>query len=140
MIVIIKGKDYKRLIVKTLSFFSLLIMFYFYYQHMCDKFKEQNNQLVNKLNIKIDNKKIEKAKKIENIIYKEAVVVVDLLNQQQVQSVEVIKDRLLMICDYNTDIEPLMIRYGVNALIKSTSKNIKIAIDLQTIVGNKYEK
>jgi hypothetical protein len=44
-----------------------------------------------------------------------------------------------LVCDYNTDIEPLLIRYGVNAFVKHTSKNIKILIDLETIVENKYE-
>ncbi len=140
MIVIIKGKDYKRLLIKAFSFISLFVMFYFYYQHMSDKFKTQNDQLVNKLNISVDKKQISKTQKFEDIIYKEALVVVKLLEQRHIQSIEVVKNRLLIICDYNTNIEPLMIRYGVNALIKSTSKNIKIAIDLKTIVENKYEK
>ena len=140
MIIIIKGKDYKRLVVKAFSFLSLFIMFYFYYQHMSDKFRAQNDQLVNKINIKVETKKMDQAKEYEKLIYKEAVIIVDLLDQKHVQSLEVVKDRLLIICDYNTDIEPLMIRYGVNALIKSTSKNIKIAIDLKTIVENKYDK
>ena len=140
MIVIIKGKDYKRVGIKLLSLLSLFVMFYFYYQHMSDKFRTQNDQLVNKLNITVETKKNNETIAYEKLIYKEAVVIVDLLEQINVQSVEVVKERLLVICDYNTNIEPLMIRYGVNALIKNTSKNIKIAIDLKTIVENKYEK
>jgi len=140
MIVIIKGKDYKRVGIKLLSLLSLFVMFYFYYQHMSDKFRTQNDQLVNKLNITVETKKNNETIAYEKLIYKEAVVIVDLLEQINVQSVEVVKERLLVVCDYNTNIEPLMIRYGVNALIKNTSKNIKIAIDLKTIVENKYEK
>ena len=139
MIVIIKGKNRKQLIVKAISMLSLLGMFYLYYEHMSDKFKNQNNQLLTKLNINTQNKKADKSKKIEKLIYKEAVVVVDLLNQKNVESIRIVKDKLLIICDYNTNIEPVLIRYGVNALVKSTSKNIKIALDINIIVGNKYE-
>ena len=35
--------------------------------------------------------------------------------------------------------EPVMIRYGVNAMLKSTDTDIKIALDIRTIVENKYE-
>ena len=62
---------------------------------------------------------------------------VDLLGQKNIQSIKVVKERLFVVCDNNTNIEPVMIRYGVNALVKSTMANIKIAIDLQTIVENK---
>ncbi|MEA3553108.1 MAG: hypothetical protein U9R39_01760 [Campylobacterota bacterium] len=139
MIVIIKGKDRNRLIIKALSMLSLLGMFYLYYGHMSSKFQEQNEQLVTKLNIKTENKKQDLSKNIEKLIYKEAVVVVDLLNQKHIESISVVEDKLLIVCDYNTNIEPVLIRYGINALVKSTSKNIKIALDINTIVGNKYE-
>jgi len=139
MIVIIKGKNRNQLIIKALSILSLVGMFYLYYGHMSSKFQEQNEQLVSKLNIKIENKKQDFSKSIEKLIYKEAVVVVDLLDQKHIESISVVKDKLLIVCDYNTNIEPILIRYGINALVKSTSKNIKIALDINTIVGNKYE-
>lgn len=139
MIVIIKGKNRNQLIIKALSILSLVGMFYLYYGHMSSKFQEQNEQLVSKLNIKTENKKQDFSKSIEKLIYKEAVIVVDLLDQQHIESISVVKDKLLIVCDYNTNIEPILIRYGINALVKSTSKNIKIALDINTIVGNKYE-
>ena len=139
MIVIIKGKNRNQLIIKALSILSLVGMFYLYYGHMSSKFQEQNEQLVSKLNIKTENKKQDFSKSIEKLIYKEAVIVVDLLDQQYIESISVVKDKLLIVCDYNTNIEPILIRYGINALVKSTSKNIKIALDINTIVGNKYE-
>ena len=139
MIVIVKGKNTKQLIIKALSMLSLVVMFYLYYGHMSEKFAKQNQDLVNKLNTKTENKKIDVSKQLEKTIYKEAVVVVDLLEQRHIQSIKVVKDKLLIICDYNTDIEPILIRYGVKALVKNTSRNIKIALDLRTIVENKYE-
>ncbi len=139
MIIIIKGNNKKQLIIKALSMLSLVIMFYFYYGHMSDKFKLQNDQIVNKLKVKPVGKVNTLSVKLEDIIYKEAVVVVDLINQKHIRSIKIVKGKLLVICDYDTDIEPVMIRYGVNALIKNTTKNIKIALDLRIIVENKYE-
>ena len=139
MIVIIKGKKRNQLIIKAFSVLSLLGMFYLYYGHMSSKFQEQNEQLLSKLDIKLENKKQDFSKKLEKLIYKEAVIVVDLLDQKHIESIAVVKDKLLIVCDYNTNIEPVLIRYGVKALIKNTSKNIKIALDLNTVVENKYE-
>jgi len=140
MIVIVKGKDYKRIAIKAISYIIIVIMFYFYYQHMSDKFKDQNKQLVTKLNISVEKKQDKKTKKLEDTIYNEALVIVNLVKQKHVQSIKIVNNRLLMVCDFDTNIEPLMIRYGINALIQSTSKNIKLAIKLKTIVENKYEK
>jgi len=139
MIVIIKGSNIKQLIIKALSMLSLVLMFYFYYGHMSNKFKAQNEQLISKLNIKKEIKKADLSVKFEKTIYKEAVIVVDLLDQKHIQSIKIVKDKLLIICDYDTNIEPVLIRYGVNALIKNTSQNVKIALDLKIIVENKYE-
>lgn len=139
MIVIIKGKNRNQLIIRALSMLSLVAMFYLYYGHMSSKFQEQNEQLLSKLDIKLENKKQDFSKKLEKLIYKEAVIVVDLLDQKHIESIAVVKDKLLIVCDYNTNIEPVLIRYGVKALIKNTSKNIKIALDLNTVVENKYE-
>jgi len=139
MIIIIKTRNRNQLLIKALSVLSLVAMFWFYYGHMSDKFQKQNDQLVTKLDQKIMKKKIDKSINLEKIIYKESLIIVNLLEQKNIQSIKIIKDKLFIICDFTTDIEPLLIRYGVAAMIKNTNKNIKIAIDLKTIVENKYE-
>jgi len=139
MIVIIKGKNNKQLIIKAVSMLSLVAMFYLYYQHMSEKFQMLNQELVSKKTYTKPNKKQDTSRKFEQIIYKEAVKVVDLIGQEHVQSIKVVKNRLLLVCDFDSDIEPLLVRYGVKALVKNTSTNIKIALDLRTIVENNYE-
>lgn len=141
MIVVVKNRNTKRLAVKSLAVFSLFVMFYLYYNHMSDKFQEQNTALATKLEIKEEHeRKInDKSIKLENTIYQEALVIVKLLDQKHVHSVKVVQDKLLIICDFSTNIEPVLIRYGVNAMVKHTKTNIKLALDLQTIVENKYE-
>ena len=139
MIVVIEGKRNKQLIIKVLSMLSLVVMFWLYYGHMSDKFKVQNNNLLSKLDLQKKNKIIDKTLKIEKSIYKEAVIIVNLIDQRHIKSIKIVKDKLLIVCDFNTDIEPVLIRYGVNAMVKNTFKNIKLALDLATIVENKYE-
>jgi hypothetical protein len=139
MIIIIKTRNKNQLLIKALAVTSLLVMFWLYYGHMSEKFEEQNNQLKTKLDHTIIKKKIDKSIKIEKTIYKESVIIVNLLKQKNIQSIEVVKDKLYIVCDFNTEIEPLLIRYGVEAMIKNSNENIKIAIDLKTIVENKYD-
>ena len=139
MIVVVKGKNYKRLAIKAGSVLALVAMFYFYYMHMSNKFSQEKQTLVQQLKIKEDTKKIKLAKKLEKLIFKESEMVVDLLGQERIQSIRILKNRLFIVCDFDTDIEPLLVRYGVNALVKSTAENIKIAIDLKFIVENKYD-
>jgi hypothetical protein len=139
MIIILKTTNKNQLLIKALSMLSLLIMFWFYYQHMSTKFQEQNNELVNKLDKTIVKKEIDKSIKLEKIIYKESLIIVNLLEQKHIQSIKIVKDKLYIICDFTTDIEPLLVRYGVGAMIKNTTNNIKIAVDIKTIVENKYD-
>lgn len=141
MIIIVKNRNTKRLAIKSLAVFSLFAMFYLYYNHMSNKFAEQNEVLTTKLEIKeeIERKLNDKSINIENTIYKEALTIVKLLGQEHVQSVKVVKNQLLIVCDFTTNIEPVMIRYGVNAMVKHTKTNIKLALNLKTIVENKYE-
>jgi len=139
MIIILKTRNKNQLLIKTLSMLSLIAMFWLYYGHMSSKFEEQNTQLINKLDQTIVKKKIDKSINLEKTIYKESVIIVNLLEQRHIQSIKIVKDKLYLVCDFTTDIEPLLVRYGVSAMIKHTQKNIKIAIDLKTIVENKYE-
>ena len=138
MIVAVKRKDYKRIIIKVISVLSVIAMFTAYYYHMSDEFSKDNvKKQKEKKKLTVKEKK---AKTIEKIIYREAETAVDLIGQANVQEIKIIGKRLYIVCDTNTDLEPLMIRYGVMALIKHSVKNIKIAINLDFIVESKYEK
>jgi len=139
MIIIIKTRNKNQLLIKGLAMLSLLLMFTLYYNHMSNKFEKENQKLVTTLDKTIVKKKIDKIVNIEKTIYKEAVVIVNLLEQKHIQSIKVVKDKLYIVCDFTTDIEPLLVRYGVGAMVKHSKQNIKIAINLKTIVENKYD-
>ena len=141
MLIIVQNQNNKRVLVKTIAVLSLFTMFWLYYQHMSSKFQEENMKLATELTTKkeIEKKLNSKTIKLENLLYKEAVLITKLINQKNIQSIQIVKDKLLIICDFGTNMEPVMIRYGVNAMLKSTDTDIKIALDIRTIVENKYE-
>jgi len=138
MIVTVKRKNYKKLIIKAISLLSVVAMFTVYYNYMSTKLNEESMQKT-----EVKNKetlKSKKAKAIEKIIYREAETVVDLIGQLNVKEIKILGKRLFLVCDTNTDLEPLMIRYGVMALVKHSVKDIKIAINLDLIVASKYDE
>ena len=139
MIIVIKGRNRKQLIIKVASMLSLVLMFGLYYNHMSNKFAGMNNNVIVNSEGKVEKKHLSKSMKLEDTIYKESIIIVDLLEQKNVKSIKVVKDKLLIVCDYDTNIEPLLVRYGVNAMVKKSNKDIKIALDLAIIVENKYE-
>jgi len=138
MIVAVKRRDYKRLLIKAISLLSVLAMFTAYYFHMSEEFNQETMEKVEKNN-KLTKKK-KKAKTIEKIIYREAQTAVDLIGQINVKEIKILGKRLFLVCDTNTDLEPLMIRYGVMALVKHSVSDIKIAINLDLIVSSKYDE
>jgi len=150
MIIIVKNNNIKQKIIKISAIASFIIMFIAYYFHMSNKFQQEDFAQSVSINDAvgtpaksvevIEPKRIDKSLKFENIIYKEATIVVDLLEQKNIQSIKAIKGKLLIVCDYDTNLEPLMVRYGVQALIKNEVTHIKIALDLKQIVENRYEK
>lgn len=141
MIILVKNRNNKRLMIKTVSVASLFLMFFLYYNHMSHKFETENFKLSSELDLKEKKEKklTSKSIKLENLIFEEAKILTELIDQKHVQSIKIVDDKLLIVCDYITDIEPLLIRYGANALVKNSDTDIKIAIDLAVIVENKYE-
>jgi len=142
MVLIIKEKHKtKQIIGKVLSYGFLIGMFTLYYFHKSNEFLESNDKLAKELkkNQDLQASKLELNKNVEKVIYKEAESCVDLIGQEKIQSIKIVKDKLYIVCDWDTDIEPLFIRYGVMALVKSTPENIKIAIDLKFVVESNYE-
>ncbi len=137
MIVTVKQNSYKRPIVKLAVAATLLSLFTVYYFHMSDKFEQEQKQEIDKLQ---QNQMIEKrALDIENIIFDEAQIAVDLITQEKVRTIKIVGKKLYIATDPDAKLEPLMVRYGVMALVKESPEDIKIAIDLNNIVESKYD-
>ncbi len=139
MIVAVKRKDPKRLIIKIVSIVALVIMFYSYYNHMSEEFvKQEQAAKAKQIETSQKDDKKAKSKKIERLIFREVETAIDLIGQEYVQQVKVVNRKILIVCDANTDLEALTVRYGTMALIKNGLKNTKVAIDLQFIIESKF--
>lgn len=137
MVLVVKAPNYKKIFAKVLAFGFVGAMLVWYYFETEKKMVDIQNSELNKTMI---NKEEKRSKTLERIFLNEAEICVELLNQAKVQSVTVVQDKLVIVCDQDVDIEPLMIRYGANALVKNTTDNVKIAVDLAYIAENKYEE
>lgn len=141
MLIVVQNNNSKRVIIKSVAIFSLVAMFWIYYQHMSSKFQEENMKLYTELQNKkeIEKAASSKAIRLEKIIYEEVVQIVNLLEQRNVQSIKIVDDRIVITCDFGTNIEPVLIRFGVNAMVRSTEVDIKMALDIATMIGDKYD-
>jgi len=139
MIVIVKTGNRSQFVVRILATVFLFLMFGLYYNHMSNKFREQEQMLVKQLQLKHKKKIMDKSIALEKTIYNEARRIVKLLGQEHIQSIKVVQDKLLIVCDYDTNIEPLSVRYAVAAMIKNTLQDIKIGIDIAVILEKKDE-
>ncbi len=141
MIIAVKRTSKKRLILRIISLIVLFIMFTAYYFHMSEKYAIEEKQ--KQLTQIEENKAVEeknKKQKIEKLIYREVESAVDLIGQLKVRNVKIISKKIVIVCDPDTDIDPLLVRYGTLALVKRTLDDIKIAIDLEYIVESKYNE
>jgi len=141
MIVVVKRIDYKRIAIRVGSLVALIVLFGAYYLHMSGVYSEFGDTPQTKDKV-IDNslitKKEQKAKEIENIIYEEAQVATNLIGNDNLLDIKILDDRLLLVVNPSSDLEPIMIRYGVLALVQNTKNDIKVAVDLASIVQSRY--
>lgn len=138
---IVTVKKNKNMKIKILSLVILVLMFIAYYFYMRDEYKipmKQKNALVKVDSMELKKKKL--SKKLEKIIYKEIESSIDLLGQEFIIDVKVIRNKVLITCDPDTDISAVTIRYGSLALVKRSINNIQIAIDLAYLVNSKLDE
>jgi hypothetical protein len=136
MIVAVKRTNYKKIFIKLLAFAAVVSLFTAYYFHMSGKFMQEEQQ---QTPLEIEKQLQEqRALEIETLIYDEAQIAVELLSQDKVRTVKVVGRKLYIATDPDASLDALMVRYGVMALVKASTDDIKIAIDLKQIVESKY--
>ncbi|WP_419766130.1 MAG: hypothetical protein ACNI28_05145 [Arcobacter sp.] len=139
MIVTVKNSGPKNYVMKIISVLALVTMFTAYYFHMSDEFS--SNQTTSKTSPQnIEEMKREDSKKVERLIFKEVETAVDLIGQEYIQDVKIVKNKILLVCDTSANLDALKVRYGTLALIKNDLNNIKIVIDIKYIIESKYNE
>ena len=141
MIVAVK-RNKKQKFIKFLSLVLLVGMFAAYYYYMSKNFEEQQQKdLEAKQAIEFEkNKKEENKKNLERTILTEIEKAVDLIGQEYIRHVKIIEEKVVIICEPNTNLEALIVRYGAMALVKNTLNEIIIAIDINLILKSKLNE
>ncbi|ADG94523.1 conserved hypothetical protein [Arcobacter nitrofigilis DSM 7299] len=138
MIVTVKNSGPKNYVMKIISVVALVAMFTAYYFHMSDEFSSNNGKSTSKQSM--EEIKKEDSKEVEKLIYKEVETAVELVGQEHIQDVKIVKNKILLVCDTDTNLDALKVRYGTLALIKNDLNNIKIAIDIKYIIESKLNE
>ncbi|MGM0519309.1 MAG: hypothetical protein ACQERD_06680 [Campylobacterota bacterium] len=138
MIVAVK-RGRKQKLIKLISLLAVLAMFGGYYWHMSNEFdKQQKQQLEEKQAALAKQKELETQKdETQKAIMSEIKKAVALVGQENVRHVKIIENKLILICELETNIEPLMVRYGTMALTKKTLNEIIIAVDIKYVLESK---
>lgn len=144
MIVAVK-RNKKQKLFKIISLVVLLLIFGGYYYHMDKTFKEkQKLELEEKQALKLQEEKEEKKEKekkqAEAAILTEIEKAVELIGQQYVRHVKIIDNKVIIVCEPNTNLDALIVRYGVMALVKKTLNDIIIAVDVNFILKSKLNE
>ena len=140
MIVTVK-RNKKQKLLKIISLVVVVGMFTGYYFYMEEEFKQkQKRDLEAKKIAKIAKVKNDKKRYLEKFIYKEIEKAIDLIGQEHIQFVKIIQKKIVIVCDLETNLDALMVRYGTMALTKKTINDIKIAIDLKYILESKFNE
>ncbi|WP_428024272.1 hypothetical protein [Arcobacter sp.] len=140
MIVTVKNSGPKNYVIKIISIVALVTMFTAYYFHMSDEFSSNEVSLEKISKQNIEEMKKEESKRVEKLIFKEVETAVDLVGQEYIQDVKIVKNKILLVCDTSANLDALKVRYGTLALIKNDLNNVKIAIDIKYIIESKYNE
>ena len=91
-----------------------------------------------KIAIQIEQEKKEKEKlDAQRIILIEVEKVVDLIGQNNINDIKIVKNKVVSFLNPNTNIDAINIRYVVMALIKKSFKEIVVVVDLEHILKGK---
>ena len=58
-----------------------------------------------------------------------------MIGQENIQNAKIIEDKIIFICNPETDLEPLMVRYG--AILKKNLNETIIAVDINFILKSR---
>lgn len=139
MILAVKKKSKNRNIFKIVLLIAVFLaagaIYYKYEEISALKIELQKEEDEKNLSIKIENEKIQKERQdAERIILIEVEKVVDLIGQENIQDIKIIKNKVVYVCKPNIKIDAITIRYGAMALVKRSFKEIVIVVDLEHIL------
>ena len=131
MIVAVKrNKNFKLLKIGAVVVVLLIAIAIFYNKYQT---KQEEIRLANEkqeiLKIEANSKEKEKID-IEKAILSEVEKAVELVGQEHIRTVKIIDNKIVIVCEANSNLEALFVRYGAMAMIKRTLNETVIAVDI----------
>lgn len=141
MIVAVK-RNRKQKFIKLVSFTILILVIAGYFYHMNEiRSEKEKLEFEEKQALRLQEENKEKVKKeVEKAILTEIEKAVDLIGQEHVKHVKIMDNKVLLICEPDTNLDALIVRYGVMALVKKTLSEIIIAVDVNFILKSKLNE
>lgn len=107
-----------------------------------EKIRQEN---LKKQALKLQEEEKEKAKKeaekeAERVVISEVEKAVSLIGQENIKQIKLIDNKIVIVCEVNTNLDALSVRYGVMAFIKKTLNEVVIAIDIDFILKNRINE
>lgn len=142
MIVKVRKKNSSSRIIKVIIIASL----FFGIIYISLLIKEENLLSIELEKAKKDEKialQVEQEKKekerldAQRVILIEVEKVVDLIGQNNINDIKILKNKIVYVLNPNTNIDAITIRYGAMALIKKSFKEIVVVVDLEHILKGK---
>ncbi|AXK48088.1 hypothetical protein CRU87_01740 [Aliarcobacter trophiarum LMG 25534] len=91
-----------------------------------------------KIALQLEKEKIEKERlDAQRLILIEVEKVVDLIGQNNINDIKIVKNKVVYVLNPNTNIDAINIRYGAMALTKKSFKEIVVVVDLENILKGK---
>ncbi len=142
MIVAVKrNKNLKLLKIVLSAIFIAIILFFIYDKYQT---KQEEIKLANEKQeiIKVEASKKEQDKlDIEKAILSEVEKAVELVGQEHIRTAKIIDNKIVIVCEPNSNLEALFVRYGAMAMVKKTLNETVIAVDINYILKSRlYEK
>ncbi|MDN5063135.1 hypothetical protein [Aliarcobacter butzleri] len=141
MIVAVKRNKSQK-ILKIIIVVLLVSGGAYYYNHYVETARiNAEKQKLEEEQKRVLKAKEEEQKKIKQEAQREILAevekAVNLIGQEYVRDVKLIKNKVVFVCEPDTNIDALVVRYGAMALIKKTFDEIVIVVDIDFILKNK---
>lgn len=132
------NKKLFKIIIIVALFFGIVYMALLVKEEVLLQEQLQKTLEDEKIALQLENERKEKERlDAQRVILIEVEKVVDLIGQNNINDIKIVKNKVIYEIKPNTNIDSITIRYGAFALIKKSFKEIVIVVDLEHVLKGK---
>ncbi|MCG3709881.1 hypothetical protein N5915_00115 [Arcobacter lacus] len=133
-----KNQKILKIIIVALLVFGGIYFYNDYRETVRINAEKQKIEEQQKKELKAKEEEQERIKQeAQRAILTEVEKAVNLIGQEYIKDVKLIKNKVVFVCDPDTNIDALIVRYGAMALVKRTFDEIVIVVDIDFILKNR---